>query len=143
MDAAGQANLRITSASHLEDTPLYAQKSLTMCSYCCRWPLQARCVPYVYHSQHKVTCHLHMLCRLPGSLCRGHDQRRADAHHERDQEDVESLLERELRHVRHTSISAPRDGQTLILGAGESTRRAFLRFRSLTRRSSRRRTRAF
>jgi hypothetical protein len=42
----------------------------------------------------------HMSCRLPGSLCGRHHQRRADADHERHQEDAEPLLEREFRHVR-------------------------------------------
>lgn len=51
-----------------------------------------------------------MCCRLPGPLRRRHDQWRADADHERHQEDAEPLLERELRHVRHLR-HAPRDGR--------------------------------
>jgi hypothetical protein len=39
-------------------------------------------------------------CRISRPLRRGHNQWRADAHHERHQEDAEPLLERELRHVR-------------------------------------------
>lgn len=46
----------------------------------------------------------HLTCnRLPGPLRRGHNQWRADEDHERHQEDAEPLLERELRHVRHTT----------------------------------------
>lgn len=74
---------------------------LTTTSYCRRWPLQARCVPYVCPSMlpryHSMIAHTP--CRLPGPLRRGHDQWRADAHHERHQEDAEPLLERELRYV--------------------------------------------
>lgn len=83
---------------------------LTRCSHCRRWPLQARCLPYVPAHElpplpFALIPRLHTRCRLPGSLRCGHDQWRADAHHERHQEDVEPLLERELRYVRHpTSI---------------------------------------
>jgi hypothetical protein len=45
---------------------------------------------------HGMTLRSRIVYRIPGSLRRGHGEWRADANNERDQEDTEPLLEREL-----------------------------------------------
>jgi hypothetical protein len=105
MDGAGQPNLRITSASDLES--LYWYYTVKLQQHLTRLqsspPMASiSAMSSVRNSMSTLTCYdAHSSCRLPRPLRRGHDQWRADANHERYQEDAESILERELRHVRH------------------------------------------
>lgn len=62
------------------------------------------CMPPARPMASRRSC---MCCRISGPLRRSHNQWRADAHHERHQEDAEPLLERELRHVRCPGPSPP------------------------------------
>ena len=145
MDGAGQPNLRITSMSHPRPPgPVSFRTRLTPRSHRRRWALQARCVPYVCPEQDRRR-HVAHACAA------GFPDPFAVATINGEQTRTTSVIKKTLNPYWNESFDmyaalglglARLRIMTLTHDTGKSTKRAFWRFRSLTRRSSRRRTRA-